>query len=70
MTQNLVVILGDQLNLKPSSLKNFDPKEDNILLCEVLEEASYVKHHKKKIVFIFSAMRHFAQELKENGICF
>ena len=53
MTQNLAVILGDQLNLKISSLKNFDPKEDNILLCEVLEEASYVKHHKKKIVFIF-----------------
>ena len=67
MTQNLVVILGDQLNLKISSLKNFDPKEDNILLCEVLEEASYVKHHKKKIVFIFSAMRHFGDLLEQSG---
>ena len=67
MTKNLVVILGDQLNLKISSLKNFDPKEDNILLCEVLEEASYVKHHKKKIVFIFSAMRHFADLLEQTG---
>jgi deoxyribodipyrimidine photolyase-related protein len=33
-------------------------------MCEVLDEATYVRHHKKKIAFIFSAMRHFAEELK------
>ena len=36
-------------------------------MAEVMEEATYVKHHKKKIAFIFSAMRHFAEELRENG---
>ncbi len=36
-------------------------------MCENYNEASYVKHHKKKLVFIFSAMRHFAQELVEDG---
>ncbi len=36
-------------------------------MCEVHEEASYVKHHKKKITLLFSAMRHFAQELSEKG---
>ena len=38
-----------------------------MLLCEVQQEATYVKHHKKKLVFIFSAMRHFAQELRDAG---
>jgi len=36
-------------------------------MCEVLDETTYVKHHKKKIAFLFSAMRHFAEELKESG---
>ena len=36
-------------------------------MCEVWEEATYVKHHKKKIAFLFSAMRHFARQLKEQG---
>ena len=36
-------------------------------MCEVWNEATYVKHHKKKIAFLFSAMRHFAKELKESG---
>lgn len=33
-------------------------------MCEVWDEATYVKHHKKKIAFLFSAMRHFSNELK------
>jgi deoxyribodipyrimidine photolyase-related protein len=36
-------------------------------MCEVIEEATYVRHHKKKIAFIFSAMRHFAEELRAEG---
>ena len=36
-------------------------------MAEVREEATYVKHHKKKIVFLFSAMRHFAQTLRQEG---
>ena len=36
-------------------------------MCEVWSEATYVKHHKKKIAFLFSAMRHFAKELQESG---
>lgn len=34
------------------------------MLCEVKEEATYAPHHPKKIAFLFSAMRHFAKELK------
>ncbi len=36
-------------------------------MAEVLVEATYVRHHKKKIALIFSAMRHFAEELKQLG---
>lgn len=59
----LRLILGDQLNLNISSLKDIDKDRDIILMCEVWDEATYVKHHKKKIAFIFAAMRHFADEL-------
>ena len=63
----LRVILGDQLNLAVSSLRDCNFKKDVILMCEVSAEASIVPHHKKKLVFIFSAMRHFAAELKQLG---
>jgi len=65
--RNLVLILGDQLSHDISSLDNFDPAQDQILMCEVQEEATYVKHHKKKIAFLFSAMRHFAAELEDKN---
>lgn len=38
-----------------------------MLLVEVQDEATYVRHHKKKIAFLFSAMRHFADELRADG---
>jgi deoxyribodipyrimidine photolyase-related protein len=65
--QTLVFILGDQLCHAISSLQDFNPASDAILMCEVMDEATYVRHHKKKIAFVFSAMRHFAQELRDEG---
>ncbi|MBT6661977.1 MAG: cryptochrome/photolyase family protein [Nitrospina sp.] len=65
--KTLRIILGDQLSKDISSLKGCIKSEDTILICEVLNEAIYVKHHKKKIAFLFSAMRHFARELHESG---
>lgn len=62
----LRLILGDQLSPSMSSLSDAS-KDDVILMSEVRQEATYVKHHKKKIVFLFSAMRHFAQDLTEQG---
>lgn len=64
---NLHLVLGDQLNTAISSLADVDRAYDVIMLCEVLEEATYVQHHQKKLVFVFSAMRHFAAELREAG---
>lgn len=67
MPGTLRLILGDQLNRQISALTDCHKTEDTILMCEVWDETQYVKHHKKKIAFLFSAMRHFAQELTEAG---
>ncbi len=64
---SLILILGDQLNKNISCLKKAKKQEDIILMCEVSAEATYVKHHKKKIVLVLSAMRHFSQELENAG---
>ena len=68
MIENLCVILGDQLSPNISSLKGFKKKQDKILMMEVFNEAEYVNHHKKKLVLVFSAMRHFAKELQNKGL--
>ena len=60
-------ILGDQLSRGVSALRDADPASDTVLMVEVQEETTYVRHHKQKIVFILSAMRHFAAELEEEG---
>ncbi|MBE0471634.1 MAG: cryptochrome/photolyase family protein [Methyloprofundus sp.] len=65
--KNLCLILGDQLSDSLSSLNGLNPDTDLILMCEVWDETTYVKHHKKKIAFLLSAMRHFAENLKDNG---
>jgi deoxyribodipyrimidine photolyase-related protein len=67
MTRNLIFILGDQLSPDMSSLRDADPARDVILMCEVMAEATYVRHHKRKIAFILSSMRHHAQSLREAG---
>lgn len=63
----LRLILGDQLSHDISSLQGCAPERDVILMCEVRAEATYVKHHQKKIAFVFSAMRHFGNELRQKG---
>jgi deoxyribodipyrimidine photolyase-related protein len=64
---NLILILGDQLSLNLSALWGADKTTDVVFMCEVIAEATYVKHHKKKIALIFAAMRAFAGELRAQG---
>jgi deoxyribodipyrimidine photolyase-related protein len=63
----LRLILGDQLTSELSSLNGLTAG-DIVLMAEVHDEAIYVRHHKQKIAFLFSAMRHFADGLKAAGI--
>ena len=64
---SLILILGDQLSPAIASLKTAKKATDRLLVVEVQEEATYVRPHKKKIAFLFSAMRHFAQALTAAG---
>jgi deoxyribodipyrimidine photolyase-related protein len=61
-------ILGDQLTRSIAALADIDPARDIVLMVEVAEETTYVRHHKQKIAFIFSAMSHFAEELRAEGL--
>jgi len=67
MTATVRLILGDQLSHHNPVLQGANPDTDWILLAEVAEEAGYVRHNRHKIALIFSAMRHFAGELKQRG---
>jgi deoxyribodipyrimidine photolyase-related protein len=63
----IVPVLGDQLSASLASLRDVDRAAAIVLMVEVREETGYVRHHKKKIALIFSAMRHFAAELRADG---
>lgn len=63
----LVLVLGDQLTPDIAALSAADRVTDVVVMAEVAAEASYVPHHPKKIAFTFSAMRHFAEELRAEG---
>ena len=62
------LVLGDQLSHSLSALADSDLGTSLVLIAEVVSEATYVKHHRKKIAFLFSAMRHFAEQLREKGL--
>ena len=64
----LRVVLGDQCSMSLSALSDLDPAADTVLMAEVMQECTYVRHHPKKIVLVLSAMRHFAQALRDRGI--
>jgi deoxyribodipyrimidine photolyase-related protein len=67
MAPALVPILGDQLTRSLASLRGRAKDDTVVLMMEVWDEATYVKHHKQKIALVFSAMRHFAAELRAAG---
>ncbi|WP_081135346.1 cryptochrome/photolyase family protein [Halomonas sp. BC2] len=66
MSKPLLLILGDQLSLTLPTLRQA-PEGAVVALCEVAEEARYVPHHIHKIGLFLAAMRHFAQQLRDQG---
>jgi deoxyribodipyrimidine photolyase-related protein len=63
----LGLILGDQLHWPNPVLEALDPERDRVVMGEVVDETEYVWHHAKKIVLVFSAMRHFAERARSEG---
>ncbi len=66
--KTLRLVLGDQVSRSISALQGVDTDVDVVLMAEVHEETTYVRHHKQKIVLVLSAMRHFAASLRKEGV--
>ncbi len=60
-------IVGDQLNPQISSLAGLAPAECVVLMIESLSRARQLPYHQQKLTFLWSAMRHFADELRQQG---
>ncbi|MGI9246152.1 MAG: cryptochrome/photolyase family protein [Steroidobacteraceae bacterium] len=65
--RNLVVVLGDQLDLSSRAFDGFDPAVDAVWLAEVAAESTHVRSHKARIALFLAAMRHFRDALRERG---
>jgi deoxyribodipyrimidine photolyase-related protein len=63
----LRIVLGDQLTARLSALQDADKAKDVIFLAEIARAARNPNRHKKKIAFLFAAMRAFARELQDAG---
>ncbi len=66
--KTLRLVLGDQLSRSLSALRNVEISQDVVLMVEAHDEATYVRHHPQKIVLVLSAMRHFAESLRAEGL--
>jgi deoxyribodipyrimidine photolyase-related protein len=64
MMRNVIVILGDQLNLDNPALEGFNHQQDMVLMIEAPNESTHVWSHKARIALFLSAMRHFALTLQ------
>jgi len=60
-------ILGDQLSLTNSALAGGDRQRDVVLMIESRARGAFMRYHQQKLVLIYSAMRHFAEDLKRAG---
>ncbi len=67
MRTTLIPVLGDQLSYDLSSLRDADPATSVILMAEADDETTYVRHHRRKLAYILSAMRHHAEALRGRG---
>ena len=65
--RNLILVLGDQLNLDASAFDGFDPLMDQIWMAEVREECTEVWSSKPRIAVFLAAMRHFRARLEAKG---
>ena len=66
--RRLYLILGDQLDRDSLIFDDVDTKNDCFWMAEVKQEATHVWSHKQRIALFLSAMRHFAEEIKDKGL--
>jgi len=64
----LVVVLGDQLNRDSAAFDGIDVDSDVVWMAEVANESTKVWVTKPRIAVFLAAMRHFATELRMDGV--
>ncbi len=63
-----VWVLGDQLGAEQSALSSCgDRPHTPVIFIESLRHSQELPYHLQKLVLVWSAMRHFAEELRQNG---
>ncbi|MFG6416834.1 cryptochrome/photolyase family protein [Roseateles sp. DC23W] len=65
--RDLVLVLGDQLDLASSAFDGFDAARDAVWMAEVAEESTHVWSSQPRIAIFLAGMRHFAQALRDAG---
>ena len=65
--RHLILVLGDQLDLEAAAFDGFDCAQDAVWMAEAHEESTHVWSSKQRIALFLSAMRHFAQALRDAG---
>jgi deoxyribodipyrimidine photolyase-related protein len=66
--RNLIVVLGDQLDLRSAAFDGLDPLQDTVWMAEVPDESTRVWTGLPRIALFLSAMRHFRDELRAAGV--
>ena len=62
-----VWVLGDQLSLGQAALASTTPQGARVLMVESSSVLDQRPYHRQKLVLVWSAMRHFAEELRQAG---
>jgi deoxyribodipyrimidine photolyase-related protein len=65
--RDLIVVLGDQLDLEASAFDGFDAGVDAVWMAEVAEESTHMWSSKPRTALFLAAMRHFALALQSAG---
>jgi len=65
--RDLVLVLGDQLDLDASAFDGFDATQDAAWMAEVAEESTHVWSSQPRIALFLAGMRHFAKALRQAG---
>ena len=63
----LRIVFADQLSINNPVLLNID-KDDLLLFYEPIETFYDIKHHKQKITFVISSLRHFIKTINHKNI--
>lgn len=64
--RHLIVVLGDQLDRGSAVFEGFDADRDAVWMAEVDDEVR--GSHQHRAVFFLAAMRHFASDLRREGV--